>query len=148
VYWDVFKTAKLEDLRPRAPVADDPAPSAAAATNGAGGGAARPGAAAIGKAARVQHCSHSASKMPAGFMSLNNKENRMLAYLKDYVHVFHELYPHRWGGGAAACWFDQGAYLFWLAAWCAGGMHSFLLDFHPCACRLFQPSLLAGAPST
>jgi len=102
VYWDVFKTAKLDDLRPRAPTADETAAAAAAAaaaTTGATAGARAAGSALAGKAARVQHSSHSASKMPAGFMSLNDKEARMLAYLKDYAHIFHELYPHRLAQG-------------------------------------------------
>jgi hypothetical protein len=50
-----------------------------------------------GKAARVQHCSHGAAKLPPGFMGQSGKEARLLAYLDDYARVFRELYPYRWG---------------------------------------------------
>lgn len=92
VYWDVFKTAKLDDLRPRAPAPEEGVAGGAAA---GGPGAPQRGSAPAGKAARVQHSSHSASKMPAGFMSVSENEGRMLNYLADFEHIFSELYPHR-----------------------------------------------------
>jgi hypothetical protein len=103
VYWDVFKTAKLEDLRPRAPSADDAnaalALRAPGGRRGAGAASAPVGAS---KGARVQHSTHGASKMPPSFMVLSDKEARLMAYLRDYARVFRELYPHRQGRRAGS----------------------------------------------
>lgn len=78
VHWDVFKTARLDNLRHITPADED-----------------FPNKGSNGKSDRVQHSVHSASKMPASFISNSPKEQRMLAYLEDFQRVFSELYPHR-----------------------------------------------------
>jgi hypothetical protein len=83
VYWDVFKTAKLDSFKPKAVAAGD------------GEGAARAQGGST-KSNRVQHTTHSAGKMPASFTSNSKKEQKMLAYVRDFQRVFQELYPHRY----------------------------------------------------
>jgi hypothetical protein len=84
VYWDVFKTAKLDSFK-----------SKAVAAGGDGEGAARAQGSST-KSNRVQHTTHSAGKMPASFTSNSKKEQKMLAYVRDFQRVFQELYPHRY----------------------------------------------------
>lgn len=45
----------------------------------------------------MQHATHGAGKLPAGFLGLSDKEARLGAHLRDYLSVFHQLYPHRCG---------------------------------------------------
>jgi hypothetical protein len=83
MYWDVFKTAKLDSFKLKA-----------VAAGGDGEGAARAKGGST-KSNRVQHTTHSAGKMPASFTSNSKKEQKMLAYVRDFQRVFQELYPHR-----------------------------------------------------
>lgn len=76
VYWDVFKSARLEALKPRQLTEDELRPKNA-------------------KRARVQHTGHIAGKMPKSYSTLTHQESRLLAYAQDFQRVFEELYPHR-----------------------------------------------------
>lgn len=87
VFWDVFKTAKLDSFKPKAVAAQD----------GEGGGTTARSQGSS-KSSRVQHTTHSAGKMPPSFTTNSKKEQKMLAYIRDFQRVFQELYPHRWAG--------------------------------------------------
>lgn len=97
----MFKSCKLEALAIKARPPEEAASAAAAAKASAAGGTTprAGGSSGSSKSARVQHCSHSAGKMPGSMTGNSAKEAALLAYVGDYVRVFQELYPHRWGGG-------------------------------------------------
>jgi len=82
----VYKTAQLDLFKPKPQVAS---------TTGGGEGGLQRSTAASSKASRVQHATHSAGKLPAGFTSNSSKEQKLLAYIADFQRVFQEFYPHR-----------------------------------------------------
>ncbi|KAG2491059.1 hypothetical protein HYH03_010505 [Edaphochlamys debaryana] len=76
VFWDVFKTAKLEGLKPKQLAEDELRPKNA-------------------KRMRVQHTMHTAGKMPRPFTQQSAHEARVLQYVQDFQRIFEELYPYR-----------------------------------------------------
>ncbi|KXZ51889.1 hypothetical protein GPECTOR_11g323 [Gonium pectorale] len=76
VFWDVFKTAKLETLKPRQLAEDELRPKNA-------------------KRMRVQHTINTAGKMPRSFTQHSAHEARVLQYVQDFQRIFEELYPYR-----------------------------------------------------
>ncbi|GLC33992.1 Dynein regulatory complex subunit 7 [Pleodorina starrii] len=76
VFWDVFKTAKLEGLKPRQLAEDELRPKNA-------------------KRMRVQHTINTAGKMPRTFTQHTAHEARVLQYVQDFQRIFEELYPYR-----------------------------------------------------
>ncbi|GIL93808.1 hypothetical protein Vretimale_187 [Volvox reticuliferus] len=76
VFWDVFKTAKLEGLKPRQLAEDELRPKNA-------------------KRMRVQHTINTAGKMPRSFTQHTAHEARVLQYVQDFQRIFEELYPYR-----------------------------------------------------
>lgn len=76
VYWDVFKTARLESLKAKQLQEEELRPKNA-------------------KRARVQHTGHIAAKMPKSYSVNTFQEGRVLSYVQDFQRVFEELYPHR-----------------------------------------------------
>ncbi|GFR42728.1 hypothetical protein Agub_g3646 [Astrephomene gubernaculifera] len=76
VFWDVFKTAKLDGLKPRQLAEDELRPKNA-------------------KRMRVQHTINTAGKMPRSFTQHSAHEGRVLQYVQDFQRVFEELYPYR-----------------------------------------------------
>ncbi|EFJ52641.1 hypothetical protein VOLCADRAFT_102618 [Volvox carteri f. nagariensis] len=76
VFWDVFKTAKLEGLKPRQLAEDELRPKNA-------------------KRMRVQHTINTAGKMPRSFTQHTAHEVRVLQYVQDFQRIFEELYPYR-----------------------------------------------------
>ncbi|KAK9811814.1 hypothetical protein WJX72_010643 [[Myrmecia] bisecta] len=77
VAWDVFKCAKLADLK--VAEVDEEASRAQNA-----------------KLLHITHCMTSmASKLPHSYTTNSPKELRMLEYLDQYTHMFKELYPQR-----------------------------------------------------
>jgi hypothetical protein len=85
-YWDVYKTARLDVFQR---ISRD------VSANEGGDASAQRSTAASSKASRIQHTTHSASKLPATYTSNCTNEQQMLAYLADWQRIFHELYPHR-----------------------------------------------------
>jgi len=76
VYWDVFKSARLDLLKERKLLEDELKPKNA-------------------KRMRVQHAHNIASKMPRSFNMHTPAESKIMAYVQDYQRMFEELYPHR-----------------------------------------------------
>ncbi|PNW72944.1 hypothetical protein CHLRE_14g612700v5 [Chlamydomonas reinhardtii] len=76
VFWDVFKTAKLDNLKPRQLAEDELRPKNA-------------------KRMRVQHTINTAGKMPRSFTQHSAHEARVLQYVQDFQRIFEELYPYR-----------------------------------------------------
>jgi hypothetical protein len=88
-FWDVYKIARLDVFKTI---------SRNASANEGGDSSAQRSTAASSKASRIQHTTHSSSKLPATFTSNGPKEQQLLAYLADWQKIFQELYPHR-------CWY-------------------------------------------
>jgi hypothetical protein len=84
-YWDIYKAAPLDALKPKPQATGVDGVEAAVQRNTGSS-----------KASRVQHATHSAGKLPSSFSSNSPKDQKMLAYLADFQRVFQELYPHRW----------------------------------------------------
>lgn len=76
VFFDVFKSAKLDSLKPKQLHEEELKPKNA-------------------KRLRVQHTINMSSKMPKSFNSYSQGESKVLAYVGDFNRIFAELYPYR-----------------------------------------------------
>eukprot|EP00798_Chlamydomonas_sp_ICE-L_P031206 gene31206-6355_t len=76
VFFDVYKVAKLDVLKPRFFSEEELKPKNA-------------------KRLRVEHTINVASKMPKSFVGWTGLETKSLAYVHDFQRIFEELYPHR-----------------------------------------------------
>ncbi|GMH37248.1 hypothetical protein BSKO_05121 [Bryopsis sp. KO-2023] len=76
VYWDVFKMAKLDVLKPKVLDEESLKPKNA-------------------KRLRIEHTITVASKMPKTFTTINPKEVKMMSHTEKFQHTFRQLYPHR-----------------------------------------------------
>lgn len=95
-HWDCYWVARLDAFKPLAATGSDNTAGPSSTIGGSMiGNTSGSSSSSSGKAARVQHATHSAAKLPLSFSNINAKEERLLAYVDEFQRLFRELYPHR-----------------------------------------------------